>query len=462
MQDESGRTRAPATRDQVEAYRFGLRRLESALVRGDPVPMHEQLRGQRRAALAGVALGMLALAGVAVYAALVPAPDWRAQSVVTGAQSGAMYVVAHDPDRLVPVANLSAGRLVLAALGAGDPGSAEPVAVDDAALDAAPRTATAAMAGATSVRLDGAVPPRWAVCDEAGPDGPRTTVVGGALPVAAGASDAVLVTVPGGSTWLLTGGHRHRVDPGDRPVLVALGMAGRSPRAASAALVTAIPEGPELATPRVPGAGADAPGSVPGRVGDVLLAENEAYVVLAAGVQRVPPLVGEVLRSAGADVHEIGPAVLAAAAPADLLDVRGWPAAMPLSVDAPVLCWTWAADGDPAGAVGVAAALPSAVAPVALVQADGPGRLADAVALDPAGGGAVRATGPGRAPGTGPLWLVAATGVAFGVADEATAAALGVGAAAPAPEAALRLLPVGPTLDVADARRLLDVPPAGG
>jgi hypothetical protein len=73
----------------------------------------------------------------------------------------------------------------------------------------------------------------------------------------------------------------------------------------------------------------------------------------------------------------------------------------------------------------------------------------------------VRATGPGRAAGAGPLWLVSATGVAHGVADDATAAALGITAVGPAPEAALRLLPTGPALDLAEAGRVVDVLAAG-
>jgi hypothetical protein len=96
---------------------------------------------------------------------------------------------------------------------------------------------------------------------------------------------------------------------------------------------------------------------------------------------------------------------------------------------------------------------------VDLAQAGGPG--ADAVALVPGGGGAVRATAPVGRPGAGPLWLVSASGVAHGVVDDDTAAALGVAAAEPAPEAALRLLPVGPALDVRQVVRAVDVLPAG-
>ncbi|MBW0122190.1 type VII secretion protein EccB, partial [Pseudonocardia sp. KRD-176] len=48
---------------------------------------------------------------------------------------------------------------------------------------------------------------------------------------------------------------------------------------------------------------------------------------------------------------------------------------------------------------------------------------------------------------------------AYGVVDGATAQALGVTAAEPAPEWALRLLPVGGALDVSAAERTVDVLP---
>lgn len=474
MRPDAAPTRAPATRDQADAYRFGLRRLESALVRGDAVPLHEQVRSQRRAALTGVVLGVLAVAAVAVYAFLVPEPDWRSRSVVLAPGSGAMYVVA-DGARLVPVANLPAARLVLAALRAGgastaDPATAEPVVVPDAALAAAPRTAAADVAGAAGVRLDGAVvPPAWAVCDEAGEGDPRTVVVGGAALPVADPRVAALVAVRDGGTWLLAGGRRHRVDPDDRPALVAFGLTATAPRPASPALVNAVAEGAPLRTPQVPGAGDPAPGGVPGRVGDVLVggvdeASPRHWVVLDGGLQEVPGTLAGALRAAGAAEHAIGPDVVARSADATAVDTAGWPTAPPEVRDtagAAVVCWTWTAAGDAAGSVLVATALPvpAGTPAVDLAQAGGPG--ADAVALVPGGGGAVRATAPGRPPGAGPLWLVSGSGVAHGVVDDDTAAALGVTAAEPAPEAALRLLPVGPALDVRQVVRAVDVLPAG-
>ncbi|WP_211177739.1 type VII secretion protein EccB [Pseudonocardia acidicola] len=478
--------RAPATRDQVDAYRYGLRRLEAALVRGDPVPLHEQIRSQRRAALAGVLLGLVGLGAVAVYALVVPRPDWTRQVLVVGRASGAMYVVAHDPDRLVPVANLAAGRLVLAGLNSG-PGmeTAVPVVVDDDDLAAAPRTATAAVPGAVAVRPEGpGIAPRWAVCDEVDTTARTrligTTVVAGASgtpPEAApGGDTGVLLAVPGGGTYAVVDGRRHRVDLEDRPVLAALGLAGRIPRPASPGLVSGIPEGPALVTPAVPPG--RAPAGVPGRVGDVLTTTvaggaSRSYVVLPGGLQEVPPLAGQVLAAAaGVAPAEVGAGVVAAAPLVDELDLAGWPsgpARWSEPADAPVVCWTWAADAGSAPVTAVRAGTrvpaPAEAVTVALAQADGPGAGTDAVVLPPGGGGAVRAVGSGRPVGGGTLWLVSATGVGYGVADAASAGALGITRADPAPEAALRLLPTGPALDLAQAALAVDVvqaPEPGG
>jgi type VII secretion protein EccB len=464
-------TRAPATRDQVDAYRFGLRRLEAALVRGDPVPLHEQIRSQRRAALASVVLGLLGVCGVAAYAVVFPSPDWRSQSVVVGAQSGAMYVVARGPDRLVPVANLPAARLVLAVLrkDAAEPVAA-PVVVPDAALDAAPRTPTAAVPGAVAVRPDVTVAPRWAVCDTVAEDGVvvGTTVIGGAaLAPADGRSEGALLEGPDGVTWLVTGGRRHRIDTANGRLMAAFGLARPVPRKAAAALVSLVPEGPALATPTVAGRGGPAPRGLPGKVGDVLVMKPtngapQYFVVLAGGLQRVSKLVAELLSvvSETRKILPIEPDVLAAATFVDELKVEGWPTGTPTVLDpadAPVLCWTWAAGGAPAGEVWLGRALPlgAGVAPVALAQADGPGEHVDTVAVG--AGGAVRALVPGGAADAGQQWLVSATGVGYRIADAATAGALGVGPTEPAPEAALRLLPGGPPLDLAAAGRVVDV-----
>ncbi len=447
-------------------------RLEAALVRGDPVPLHEQLRSQRRAAFAGVVLGMLGVCGVAVYAMVVPSPNWRAQDVVIGAGSGAVFAIAHGPDRLVPVANLPAARLVLAASGSAEAGAAVPVVVPDDALATAARTPMAVVPGAVGVRAEAAAPGIWAVCDRVAEDGRLldTTVIGGVPPPPGPSPDSVLLAGPGSATWLVTGGTRHRVDIGDGRLRAAFRLTDQVPRAASAAVVSLVAEGNPLATPHVPGRGDAAPPGLPGRIGDVLVDRPvdgvpRYFVVLRDGLQEVPAVVADLLRGAAGSraAQPVGAEVLGSARFVTELAVDGWPSGSPRLEEprqAPVVCWTWSPEGPARVWTGAALPLPPDVTPVALAQADGGGERIDAVALG-GGGGAVRATAPGRAPGVGPVWLVSGSGVGYRVADDATAAALGVSGATPAPEAALRLLPTGPTLDVAQAARVVEVLPSG-
>jgi type VII secretion protein EccB len=293
-------------------------------------------------------------------------------------------------------------------------------------------------------------------------------VLAGSAPVPGGESVGVLLAVPGGDTWLVTEGRRHRVDVRDPAVRTALGIGDRTPRPASAGLVSALPEGPRLARPRVAGAGAAGPAGVPARVGDVLVSDSAGgpprrHVVLRDGLEEVSPLVADVLTAAsGRAAVEVGPEIVAAVPGVHPLDLTGWPEVAPRlagPADEPATCWTWSSEpgADQAGGVYVGR-MPSAAA-VTLARADGPGEALDAVVVG--AGGAVRATAQGVAAGTGTLWVVSAAGVAHGVPDDASAAALGITAAAPAPESALRLLPAGPPLDIHGADRAVDVAVAG-
>ncbi|MCE0762514.1 type VII secretion protein EccB [Pseudonocardia kujensis] len=431
----------PATRDQADAHRYGLRRLEAALVRADPVPQHEQLRAQRRATLVGVVLALLGLGAAAVQAALAPRPDWSRQALVVGTPSGAVYAVAHEPDRLVPVPDAVAGRLVLAALGL--PAGA-PRMVRDTDLAGAARTPPADLPGATGVVLDGpAVPERWAVCD--GPDG--ATVLAGTLDPQATPAPALFVETPGGERFAVLDGLRHAVGT-DPAVLVGLGLAATTPRRIGASTLSAIPEGPALTPPLLP----DGPGprGVPGRPGDVLTTTGldggrTSLAVVPGGVQQVPASLAEVLRAqGGTGPREVAPAVVAEAPRRTALATAGWPDRVPAWSSAEgVVCATSIAGR---AGVSVTPALPAVPEGVRVPLTGG-----EAVAAVLRGGGPVRAVSP---TGGGTVWLVSASGIAHGVADAGTAAALGLPGPAPAaPEAALRLLPQGGRLDLADARR---------
>jgi hypothetical protein len=60
----------PTTKAQVQAYRFVLRRMESALVRRDAVMLHEPMRQHLRAMVMGLILGLLGLAAFFVIGQL--------------------------------------------------------------------------------------------------------------------------------------------------------------------------------------------------------------------------------------------------------------------------------------------------------------------------------------------------------------------------------------------------------
>jgi hypothetical protein len=63
----------PTTKAQVQAYRFVLRRMESALVRKDAVMLHEPMRHHLRATAVGLILGLLGLAAFFVVGKFHPA-----------------------------------------------------------------------------------------------------------------------------------------------------------------------------------------------------------------------------------------------------------------------------------------------------------------------------------------------------------------------------------------------------
>ncbi len=73
--------------------------MDAALVSRDPIPMHEELRGQRRAVVIGLVLAMLGIAGAAILGRLELAQDDRAREE-PDRQVGSLHVVDGGPVRL--------------------------------------------------------------------------------------------------------------------------------------------------------------------------------------------------------------------------------------------------------------------------------------------------------------------------------------------------------------------------
>jgi hypothetical protein len=62
----------PTTTSQVQAYRFMLRRMESALVRQDAVMLHEPMRHHLRATAVGLLLAVVVLVALFVFGKIRP------------------------------------------------------------------------------------------------------------------------------------------------------------------------------------------------------------------------------------------------------------------------------------------------------------------------------------------------------------------------------------------------------
>ncbi len=107
----------PTTKSQVQAYRFVLRRMQSALVRKDAVMLHDPMRTHSRATVVGVCIAAIGLVGFLIFGILKPAAKApTSDGIVIGKPSGQVYVLLTKPDRkLVPVFNLASARLLLLA-----------------------------------------------------------------------------------------------------------------------------------------------------------------------------------------------------------------------------------------------------------------------------------------------------------------------------------------------------------
>lgn len=484
----------PTTADQVAAYRFALRRMQSALVRRETVPGGaggaDPLRAHARAALVGVVLAALALGGVAVLGLLDRPTDWTKAAVVVGADSGALAVVLHRPDRLLPVPNLASARLVLAAGATGGTGAtgstsaADPVEIPDATLGAAPRQTPVGIPDAPALPPPGVPAPAvWSVCDTGSPASGAgeawvqpsvwTTVLTGprppGRPLASG--QGLLMRDRFDGTWLVHDGVRARIELSD-PVLLAFGLGGALPRPVTTSMLNAVPETAPIAVPPLSGRGSPAPTDLAGEpVGGVVRlvgpgAPDRWFVVEDDGVQEVSPVVARLVRLSDPDplrslapVPAVSPGQLAGVGVGRAIAVGVYPDPVPATIpmaDAPTQCLS-SAGGDPAPTVTVLAGPPpTTTTPTVLATADSSGDRVDASAL-PGNGLVVRPVPGGRPDAAGPLTVVSASGTAFGVPDPRTAEALGLGGgAAPAPESIVGLLPDGPALTVDAALRPLD------
>jgi len=450
-----------STRLQVSGYRFLLRRMEHAVVRGDVRMLDDPLRAQSLSLIAGCVLAVIAIAGCAIVAFVRPQGALGNAAIVMTRESGALHI--RIGDTMHPVLNLASARLV-----AGNPAS--PEAISDAAIASANRGPLVGIPGAPATiddpfNLDES---GWTVCD----DPTTTTVIAGAIPSVPDSGASVLVTPKtesAATTYLLHGGRRARVDLRNHAVVRALRLDGVTPQPVSRAMLNAIPEAPPIAAPNIGEAGSPGPLSTPGfMVGAVVrVARTQAteyYVVLADGVQRIGEVAADLIRFSDSqhrrEIVAVAPDIIGSVPLVHDLPVASFPDHGGVAQEA-VVCAQWAAahGGDVKTALLVGDSLPVAGGtPVGLVQADGTGPNVDSVVMTHGRSAYIRASGiTGQGGSTGALYLVTDSGIVFGVHDDEAAKRLGLsGTPVPAPWPVLARLPRGPELSVQAASVVRD------
>lgn len=497
----------PTTKSQVQAYRFVLKRMESALVRRDAVMLHDPMRTHLRAAIVGLCLAVVAVAGVFIYGFFEPKGALSGQDqIVLGSDSGALYVLVNNPSRrLIPVTNLASARLILIRQAGGGPAAAAAAKVDrvkDEVLKNIPREPLAGIPGAPG-DIPGAtdlVDPRWTLCDttvqdQSLPDRERirrptieTTALVGTDPVGRPLAprEAVLLRSSTDEYFLVFDGRRARVDVTSAAVRQAFGIANvagglmRDERQVSTGLLNAIPEAPALVSPITalakPSGFPELGGQPVGTVAEVVEVDDKRtyYVILDGGVQEVPKSLAQLIRytvSTSTEFFAVTPEDIAKVNKVDVLDTEGFPTEVPSIMrvaDTRVACLHWSiVDGQQRTAITVGSQLnlPDGQKPVRLAQYDGSADRLDHVFLPTGRGAAVRGVAPGQPADTGTIFLVTDTGAKFGVPNWNggsaldLARALGLTTIQPAPEAILRLLPTGPALDPDQAVRTFDTVP---
>src|SRR5262245_13690874 len=453
----SRRDPSMATRsDQLHSQQFTLQRVVGALAMRDPDPAASPLRRIGGSLVASVLIAALAVAAVGVYGVLRPggSTSWRSgNAVIVEEETGARFV--YRDGVLHPVLNYSSAVLVI-----GQP-SPPRVRVSRSSLAGVPRGSVLGIAGAPDALpaaadlLTGA----WALCSRPADTGQESVLLVGSLVQGRALDESgVLALDPAGGLHLLWHSRRYAIATPEL-VLAAFAWSRSAAVPVSAALLNAVPAGPDLGPVALP-RGTPAVSPVDGlRLGQVFVVETATGgkrfgVVLASGLADLTAAQADLLLAdaagPGGRPTPMGQAQYVAAPQSPTSLVPTGDAAPPSSPPtlAPVDSRTGVCASFPSGA---APSLTLAPAPHALGELrtrPGPADLSapvDVVAVPPGRGALVSSAGV--------LSLVADLGVRFPVPSADVARLLGYEGVAPLslPPALVSLLPSGHALDPASA-----------
>ncbi|PPK69562.1 type VII secretion protein EccB [Actinokineospora auranticolor] len=515
----------PTTKSQVQAYRFVLRRMQSALVRKDAVMLHDPMRTHSRATVVGVCIAAVGVLGFLVYGLLSPAPKLPDQAgIIIAKPSGAVYVLLTNTEKgkvLIPTFNLASARLLMLARtnpGAQQPGSQTqgsataagptvPEVIPDSQLVDIPRDRLTGIQDGPQLLPEPAqrIGSNWAVCDEykldpslvnqASEDKIETTVAGGVKDLGPELADneALLVRSTTKKTYLVyrtpataniknANTVRAEVDMSKGNMRSALNLREENIRQITTGLLNAIPEAPKLEAPLIPGQGSPSSANINNLpTGSVVQVERagrtDYYVLLRDGVQQIKKTTADLIRftatAGGAEITRVPPDKIPAVAGQGTIDDRSFPEVVPEAlspVNYPVACLGWSVVGDGPNAdqhtevhIGTKLPLPTnATGKAASIDISSPsadGQRLEHFYMPPGRAAVVRGATSRQDFQTGPIYLISDRGVKFGVPDQRTAEALGLTNQLPAPDAIVRLLPNGASLNTRDVLQTYDVVP---
>jgi type VII secretion protein EccB len=371
--------------------------MESALVRKDPVMLHDPMRSHKRATVVGVILAVVGLLVFAIFGLFSPSQALPSKGIVIGAQSGQVYVVSQDPYQLIPVFNVASARLLLmveankgapvepssSGSSSAQPDLSAPTTVNDSQLTSIPMgRLTGIPDGPQQLPAPNTGTNNWAVCDnigpanpigQSGPVTPTTTVLAGISNIGTtlGQTQAVLVQAPNnGQEYLIYDGTPNvnngeddsavaaPIDASDSHVINALFLQNVKPRLISAALLGAIPQVTEIKDPVQGMSGAPSNYTLPQNIqaGQSFQVANESgpdtyFVALPDGIQKVSETVAQIVQyeqGAQKTPPRLTDTQVSSIKTVHELDVDSYPQTVPATyVDSSaqqVTCLGWSAD----------------------------------------------------------------------------------------------------------------------
>jgi type VII secretion protein EccB len=498
----------PTTKSQVQAYRFVLRRMQSALVRRDSVMLHDPMRTHGRATLVGFILALLGVVGFVIFGLISPSPAVPDSGIVIGKESGTIYVVSGTPKSLTPTFNLASARLLLMSQAQGAAQAADPVVVPDDSLKDIPHNRRTGIVDGPQLLPSASqrISDDWGVCDNLAlnKDLPasvqlqqakrETTVFAGVPNLGAELStdSAVLTHADNQKFYLIyrlpsnpndpnANTVRAQVDPFEAAVLSVFHLSPPQVRPISVGLLNSIPEVAPLAPPTAQNQGAASSFSrlqAEGlRVGSVFQVNTtgggaDVFAVLSNGIQKVSRAVGDLMRasqSSSKNIPVLSPDEINGIPQiqpddAGALPVTTMPSVVPTILDPlkfPTTCLGWnIVNNQPHTVVSVGAQLPlPANAKLIDIGKPGPtGLKIDHFYLPPGRAAVVQSATSAESFGKGPMGLLTDNGLLYGIPNAATLQGLGLSnpGPRPAPEAILQLLPRGSSLNVQAAQQSFD------